>query len=156
MSGETAYKRPESVLVAIYTADGETLLLERADREGYWQSVTGSLEQDEDTDSAAARELLEETGLYATPTPAGESRVFEIFEHWRDRYGPGVTHNREHEFRLRLPGTVPIIVNPREHRSFEWVPLREAAERVFSWTNREVLEAIATALETVKSPTDQS
>ncbi|MCE7916616.1 MAG: dihydroneopterin triphosphate diphosphatase, partial [Nitrosomonas sp. PRO5] len=36
------YKLPVSVLVVIYTADLQVLLLERADHPGYWQSVTGS------------------------------------------------------------------------------------------------------------------
>src|SRR5690349_20502674 len=38
------YKIPESVLVVIYTPDLQVLLLERADRPGFWQSVTGSLD----------------------------------------------------------------------------------------------------------------
>lgn len=37
-------KIPISVLVVIYTAKKEVLLLERADHPGYWQSVTGSLD----------------------------------------------------------------------------------------------------------------
>ena len=35
-------KIPESVLVVIHTAELEVLLIERADRPGFWQSVTGS------------------------------------------------------------------------------------------------------------------
>ena len=58
------YKIPESVLVVIHTADLQVLLIERADRPGYWQSVTGSLDAaDEPLPDAAARELFEETGL---------------------------------------------------------------------------------------------
>ncbi|HSQ05275.1 MAG TPA: dihydroneopterin triphosphate diphosphatase, partial [Burkholderiales bacterium] len=39
------YKKPVSVLVVVHTRDLQVLLLERADRPGFWQSVTGS--QDE-------------------------------------------------------------------------------------------------------------
>ena len=57
-------KIPISVLVVIYTASNEVLLLERKDHPGYWQSVTGSLDAlDEPLIEAAARELLEETGI---------------------------------------------------------------------------------------------
>jgi len=38
-------KHPVSVLVVVHTARLEVLLLERAARPGYWQSVTGSLER---------------------------------------------------------------------------------------------------------------
>ena len=37
------FKIPESVLVVIHTPALEVLLIERADKPGYWQSVTGSL-----------------------------------------------------------------------------------------------------------------
>ena len=39
------YKLPVSVLVLVHTAEREVLLLERALRPGYWQSVTGSLDR---------------------------------------------------------------------------------------------------------------
>ena len=58
------HKIPESVLVVIHTSDMEVLLLERADRPGFWQSVTGSLDApDEPLMTTAARELFEETGI---------------------------------------------------------------------------------------------
>ncbi|HWW68850.1 MAG TPA: dihydroneopterin triphosphate diphosphatase, partial [Duganella sp.] len=60
------YKIPESVLVVIHTADLHVLLIERADKPGYWQSVTGSLDAvDEPLLETAARELFEETGIVA-------------------------------------------------------------------------------------------
>jgi dATP pyrophosphohydrolase len=37
-----AFKLPESVLVVVYTAALDVLLLERAKNPGFWQSVTGS------------------------------------------------------------------------------------------------------------------
>ena len=43
----TAPKRPVSVLVVIHTPDLQILLLERAAHPGYWQSVTGSQEDDD-------------------------------------------------------------------------------------------------------------
>ena len=58
------YKIPESVLVVIHTAEMEVLLIERADRPGFWQSVTGS--KDEENElllETAVREVAEETGL---------------------------------------------------------------------------------------------
>ena len=57
-------KIPISVLVVIYKSNRDVLLIERADRTGFWQSVTGSLDAiDEDLALAAAREVFEETGL---------------------------------------------------------------------------------------------
>ena len=61
-----AFKTPISALVLIHTADLQVLLMERADKSGYWQSVTGSVEGDESPRQTAIREVLEETGLKRT------------------------------------------------------------------------------------------
>ncbi len=65
-----AYKIPISVLVVIHTPDLQVLLIERADRPGFWQSVTGSVDSvDEPLTATAVREVGEETGLDATRYP---------------------------------------------------------------------------------------
>ncbi|MDO9219477.1 MAG: NUDIX domain-containing protein, partial [Thiobacillus sp.] len=56
------YKTPVSILVVIHTADGQVLLMERADAPGLWQSVTGSQDPGETLAQTAIREVREETG----------------------------------------------------------------------------------------------
>ena len=141
-----AYKLPVSVLVVVHTPDLQVLLLERADRPGFWQSVTGSQHEGETLTQTARRELAEETGIDAGRYPLtdwGTQNQYEIYPHWRHRYAPGVTHNTEHVFGLLVPGPVPVAVAPREHLRFEWLPWREAADRVFSWTNANAIRDLA-------------
>lgn len=136
------HKIPVSTLVVIYTNDLDVLLLERADHPGFWQSVTGSQDEGETLAQTAAREVAEETGIDAGRHELADwnlQNVFEIYPVWRPRYAPGVTHNTEHVFGLRVPGRIPVRVEPREHLAAEWVPWREAAERVFSWSNRKAI-----------------
>lgn len=133
-----AYKQPVSVLVLIHTVDLQVLLLERADKKGFWQSITGSLEDGETPYDAAIREVAEETGLDATQYGFSDwqtSNVYEIYPHWRSRYAPGVTQNTEHIFGLELPAPLPVKLAADEHLRYEWVDWREAAIKVFSWTN---------------------
>jgi dATP pyrophosphohydrolase len=135
-------KVPVSALVVIHTRALDVLLLERADHPGLWQSVTGSQHAGESLRDTAIREVAEETGIDASVhelTAWNLQNVFEIYPVWRHRYATGVTHNTEHVFGLRLAGKVPVRVAPREHLRAEWVPWREAAERVFSWSNREAI-----------------
>ena len=133
-----AYKTPVSALVVIHTPDLQVLLLERADRRNFWQSVTGSIEAGETPREAAMREVYEETGLVATDYAFSDwqsSNVYEIYPHWRHRYAPDVTHNEEHLFGLELPGPLPVQLADDEHVRYEWLDWRQAAIRVFSWTN---------------------
>jgi dATP pyrophosphohydrolase len=131
--------------VVIYTQDLRVLLLERADHPGYWQSVTGSCDHGETLMRTAIREVAEETGLDATQyalTDWKVENVFEIYEEWRHRYAPGVTHNTEHVFGLCLPQPLPVKLAPREHLNALWLPWREAAAKVFSWTNVAAIEKL--------------
>ncbi len=138
-----AFRRPESVLVVIHTRALECLLLERVTPAGFWQSVTGSLEWGERPADAAAREVREETGLEPVGLrDSGVVRRFEIWPEWRHRFAPGVTHNVEHAWYLELAQTVPVRLNPAEHRAYRWVALDEALAYVTSWTNREALERL--------------
>lgn len=119
--------------------------MERADKAGFWQSVTGSIEAGETPYDAAIREVFEETGLDAAQYSLEDwqcSNVYEIYPHWRHRYAPGITHNTEHIFGLELPASIPIQLEPNEHVRYEWVDWREAAKRVFSWTNVDALSKL--------------
>lgn len=140
-------KIPRSVLVVIHSPDLQILLLERAARAGYWQSVTGSVDYpDEPLAQAALREVAEETGLHP---PASALRrwavvnTFEIYPQWRHRFARGTTHNTEHVYSVELPAPVPVRVSPGEHTDWRWLPWREAASACFSWTNRDAIRMLA-------------
>lgn len=135
---EPRYKHPISVLVVIYTPDLKVLLLERADRPGWWQSVTGSQDGDETPQQTAQREVAEETGLDTRQFELLDwhyHNTFEIFPRWRHRYAPGVTENTEHVFGLLVPTPMIPSLSPTEHLSYQWLPAEQAAERCFSPSN---------------------
>lgn len=136
------HKKPVSVLVLIHTPDLQILLLERATLPGFWQSVTGSQEGGESLLETALREVREETGIEAQRQNLAEWDItnrYEIFPRWRHRYAPGVTQNTEHVFSLEVAEPVPVAVAPDEHLGYLWLPWREAAEKVFSWSNRDAI-----------------
>ncbi len=134
--------------MVIYTAGMEVLLIERADRPGFWQSVTGSKdEQHEDLLVTAVREVAEETGIQVGTAglpadrlrPWGLRNEYDIYPVWRHRYAPGVTRNTEHVFGLQVPPHTPVRLNPREHLQYRWLPWREAADRCFSPSNAQAI-----------------
>jgi len=139
------FKRPESVLVVVYTVELEVLLICRQAPKGFWQSVTGSLEVGESPPDAAQRELLEETGITASVVDHRNQRVYPIKREWRKRYAPGVTENLEHEFSVQLPAPCEVILDPAEHVDYCWLPVLDAIAKVGSHSNRAALKGILSA-----------
>ena len=142
------FKIPQSVLVVIHTPALEVLLIRRADADAFWQSVTGSKDQAQESwAESAAREVLEETGIDCRPGSVLQDRlvdwqienIYDIYPRWRHRYAPGVERNTEHLFGLQVPERVPVSVSPREHVAYRWLPWREAAEACFSPSNAEAI-----------------
>jgi dATP pyrophosphohydrolase len=137
-----SYKIPRSTLIVIYNERMEVLLIERADRPGYWQSVTGSQDEGESLLETATREVLEETGIEVSRhalTDWQVENVYEIYPIWRHRYAPGVTHNTEHVFGLRVQGRVAVSLSAHEHLQYVWLPVEQAAPLCFSPTNRDAI-----------------
>ncbi len=141
MSEPRPFKIPRSVLVVIHTARLDVLLIERADKPGYWQSVTGSLDaEDEPPALTARREVQEETGIQSgVLRDWGLTNLYEIYPIWRHRYAPGVWQNAEQVFGLTVSRRLPARLSPREHTASVWLPWREAADRCFSPSNAEAI-----------------
>ncbi len=137
-------KIAQSVLVVIHTAALDVLLIERADRPGFWQSVTGAKEHvDEPFAATCWREVHEETGIvigspsipYSALRDWQQANVYVLYATWRARYAPGVTHNTEQVFSLQVRPDTAVRLNPREHLQYLWLPWQEAAQRCFSPSN---------------------
>ena len=94
----------------------------------------------------AIREVREETGLDAsryTLTDWQSQNVYEIYPQWKYRYSPDVTQNTEHVFGLQLPQPVAVQLDPHEHLNFQWLSWQDAAEKVFSPSNRAAILQLA-------------
>ncbi|MBU0746739.1 MAG: dihydroneopterin triphosphate diphosphatase [Gammaproteobacteria bacterium] len=137
------FKIPESVLVVIYTPARDVLLIRRTGGQGHWQSVTGSKDDlSEPFACTARREVHEETGIDARATGCVLTdwcleNVYDIWPQWLHRYAPGVVRNRERVFGLCVPPGTPVVLSPREHDAYQWLPWQRAADACFSASNAE-------------------
>jgi dihydroneopterin triphosphate diphosphatase len=138
-----SFRRPESVLIVIYTGAGEFLLLERRKPLGFWQSVTGSLEWGETADACARRELVEETSItQGVLVNLQWTQVYEILPAFGKTYAPGVTRNLEHAFALKLRERVSVTLSESEHVQYRWLTAAQAIALTSSSTNRAVIQQL--------------
>lgn len=139
-------KRPISILAVVHTPQMQVLLLERVRPSQFWQSVTGSQEFGESLAETASREIEEETGIRIAASALIDldlANRFPIPPAWRARYGPCITHNVEHVFSACLASPCLPKIDPNEHQAWQWLRWENAAQRVWSWTNRDAIRLIA-------------
>jgi dihydroneopterin triphosphate diphosphatase len=149
------YKQPRSVQVVVFAECGgerQYLLLKRkADRGGFWQSVTGSLEVGETRAQAAVREVFEETGIAISESQLIDLDVINVFEiapQWLARYAPGVTTNEEFCFALKVD-KCEIRIDANEHEAACWVNREMAAKMIYWESNKRAFAAAETIVETI-------
>ena len=142
------YKQPRSVQVVIFVdslSGRDYLLLKRvAGLGGFWQSVTGSLEEGETHAEAAVREVREETGISVDQDELIDlslRNTFEIAPQWRTRYAPGVTHNEEVCFALKVD-KCEVRLDPLEHDEYAWADYEAAIEMLYWDSNKRAFEAL--------------
>jgi dihydroneopterin triphosphate diphosphatase len=147
------FKQPRSVQVVIFAETGrgvEYLLLRRIKSGGgFWQSVTGSLEEGETHAEAAVREVREETGISHHEDeliPLGLTNVFEIAQEWRAKYAPGVTHNEEICFALKVE-KCEAQIDPLEHEAWAWVDYDTALGMLYWESNKRAFAAAGRLVE---------
>ncbi|WP_414830339.1 dihydroneopterin triphosphate diphosphatase [Alteromonas sp. H39] len=137
-----ALKRPESVLVVLFDQHHRILIMQREDDPEFWQSVTGTIEENERPIDAAYREVKEETGISLSPASSAivdcqHTNRFEIRSRWLHRYPQGTRYNTEHVFCAQVDSRQPVLLT--EHTQYEWVTREEAIGRLWSPSNRDAI-----------------
>jgi lipoyl(octanoyl) transferase len=140
--------RPESirlVKVVVHDEDADRVLLlhRREARGGFWQPITGSIEEGESSIETARREIVEETGHRGDPHPLDLTQSFLIESPYLESKGyvPPIVAS-EVCFQATLDSRLPILIDPEEHDQWGWFTFAEAYEKL-RWTDdREALERV--------------
>ncbi|MEO0093725.1 MAG: NUDIX pyrophosphatase [candidate division WOR-3 bacterium] len=130
-------RKPIQVLVypvRYRKGEWEYLLLHRIpSRGGFWQGVSGGVEEGEDINTTARRELIEETKLI----PLRLERIdyfysFLIEDKWRDLYPPDTKRIIEYVFVAHIAANQKPIIDPFEHDQCKWCSFDEAL-KLLTW-----------------------
>jgi len=116
----------------------EYLLLKRLrDRNGFWQPVTGGLEQGETRTEALRREIREETGIKSL------IRTIEDLCYFKSQ-DPDL--NEEYVYGVEVSGSEEVVLDGKEHSEYRWCGIQEAV-RLLHWKeNKEALRKLNTIL----------
>ncbi|MGH3137014.1 MAG: NUDIX hydrolase [Gaiellaceae bacterium] len=125
-------RRPEEVFVVVHrgvAAEPEFLVLQRApERQGYWHLVAGALEHGEDAETAAVRELREETGLEADVVDLDRRYLYSLDDEppeVRARFAAEVTEVAVTAFSAEVPRSWEPALD-EEHVDHRWCSASEA------------------------------
>lgn len=128
--------RTDEVVIVVHRVGPEFLVVLRSrERGGYWNLPAGGVEQGETPAEAAARELLEETGLDTTVAELGLDLGYEGRWGWI----------RLHAFSaVSPPGWEPVLED--EHVDHRWCPAEDALQVLAYEEPREAVRVVARRL----------
>jgi dATP pyrophosphohydrolase len=128
-------------MVVVYRPGPEFLVLLRSPEDhGYWHLVAGGIEDGEQPDAAALRELEEESGLVG---PAGFAAIPLELSYGRPHGDASVT---VHPFVAEAPPGWEPTLN-EEHVDYRWLPVDDATALLAYPEPARAVRAVARSLE---------
>ena len=132
---------PIQVEAIIFRRNGngiEYLLLKRLpERNGFWQPVTGGVEEGETRDETLQREIMEETGVRNIVAVIEGLYYFEFSD-------PNL--NQEYVYGVEVSSSEEIVLDPKEHSEHRWCSFQEALQLLHWKENKEALRKLNTTL----------
>jgi len=126
----------------------EYLMLKRIPKKGgFWQPVTGGLEEDEELIDCAKREVKEETGISNFIRIISDVHYFTMDKHYLT--GEPIPQSEEYVFAVEIDSRMPIRLDQNiavEHEDHRWCSYQEAID-IMKWQdNKDALTKLKTLL----------
>ena len=123
--------------IALFNSEGKVFVGERIDTPGAWQMPQGGIDEGEDLETAAMRELQEEVGTNnAEIIRIAEERIrYDLPEHLQNKLWNGIFAGQEQVWvAARFQGNDADInlnsFDPPEFSAWQWVDLKETIDLI--------------------------
>lgn len=128
---------PIQIEAIIFRKNGRTteyLLLKRTpERNGFWQPVTGGVEEGETRAEALRREIREETGVRSLLRVIDDLYYFEFSD-------PNLSE--EYVYGVEISCSEDVVLDREEHSDYRWCSY-EDAQQLLTWKeNKEALRIL--------------
>lgn len=128
----------EAILFRRRNSKIEYLIVKRIlERDGFWQPITGGVEQGETKIEALKREIKEETGIENFVRIIEDVYYFELSTS---------LHEKEYVYGVGVLTTEKIVLDKREHSEFRWCSFQEAFGLLKWEGNKEALRRLSEIL----------
>jgi dATP pyrophosphohydrolase len=131
--------------VAIYVHRGDRFLIARRVPQGVWNVIAGQVEDGETFAAAAARELMEESGLSGTLVDVKMPQTYVIEPEYLALYAPGESTVAIESFVIEAPSAWEPTLND-EHDTYRWCSAEDAIALLHWQETKEALRAVAEVL----------
>lgn len=120
------------------SAEIEFLLMRRVPSDGgFWQPVTGAIEEGEHSREAAIREVGEEAGIFIDDLlHVSDEAIHE------QEWGDDTVTGRDVVYAFEVPTHVQAVLSEHEHDAHDWLTLDVALERLKYDGNKESLRQV--------------
>ena len=142
--------------IALFNQDGKVFVGERIDTPGAWQMPQGGIDEGEDIETAALRELQEETGTNKAEIirVAKEGIRYDLPEHLQNKLWNGIFAGQEQIWvAARFTGTDSEIdinsFNPPEFQDWQWVGLENTIDLIVPF-KRDVYQKVIKLFSDIK------
>ncbi len=116
----------------------EFLIIKRVPSDGgFWQAITGTIEDGEDATQTLIRELAEEAGITTT---LHVSDCLEIYNWESTEYE---LMGKDHVFAVEVGDSTDIVINSEEHSEFRWLALDDAAKLLKFDGNKQSMKTVS-------------
>jgi len=113
------------------------LLKRLPERNGFWEPVTGGVEEGETRDEALRREVAEETGTRNLIAVVEGLYYFEFSD-------PSL--NQEYVYGVEVSPAENVVLDGKEHSEFRWCTIEEALQLLNWKENKEALKKLDSLL----------